>query len=130
MPASAKKSSIAAAVESFLGIRVDLPTGKKFVAHKVLLFDDAIRWMELLEQHQKGAPYSESMALIIKDLREKMDVEDLSVLQDLEFGEFHDYVLMSFFSHRRSLPGWMVALLAQQQPPADGRTPTLVASPT
>lgn len=116
MTAHAEPSSIAAAVESFLGIRVELPTGKTFVARKVLLFDDAIRWMELLEQHAKGAPYSESMGRIIKDLREKMEVEDLSVLQDLEFGEFHDYVLMSFFSHRRSLPGWMVQLLAHQHP--------------
>jgi hypothetical protein len=116
-------SAIAAAVEAFVGIRVELPTGKKFVANKPLLFLDAIRWMELLEQHAKGGAYTETMGIIIKDLRENHDVVDLSVLQDLTFGEFHDYVLMSFFSHRRSLPGWMVQLLEQQremgkEPPA------------
>lgn len=116
----------ATAFETFLGIRVELPGGKTFVARQPLLFLDALRWMELLELHHKGGEYSETLALIVHDLRTKLDVEDLSVLNDLTLGEVHDYVLSSFFSHRRSLPGWMVQLLEQQRP----RPATPPGSPT
>lgn len=108
--------SLAAAVESFIGLRVELPNGKTFVARKPLFFEDAILWMERLEASANGAPHSETLARIVHDLRTKLDVEDMTVLADLTFGEVHDYVFSSFFSHRRSLPGWMAQLLAQQSP--------------
>jgi hypothetical protein len=128
--APAAPSSTAAAVEAFIGIRVDLPNGKTFVARKPLYFEDALRWMERLEQNANGAPYSETLGLIIQDLRTKLDVEDLSVLTDLTFGEVHDYVFSSFFSHRRSLPGWMEALLEQHKSQRRSAPPTPAPSPT
>jgi hypothetical protein len=109
-----KKSNVATAVESFLGIRVDLPSGKQFVAHKPLLFRDAIRWQELLERYQLGAPYSQTLGVIVTDIETKLEPEDTSVFNELELGEFVDYVVYSFFSHRRSLPGWMVQLAQDQ----------------
>ena len=112
---TARSSPTAAAREVFLGIRVELPSGKIFVAHQPLLFEDALLWMDRLERHAKGGAYSDTLGLIIQDLKTKLAVEDLSVLQDMTLGEVHDYVLSSFFSHRRSLPGWMVQLLEEQQ---------------
>jgi len=116
MQSAAEPSPIAVAREAFLGIRIELPTGKLFVAHKPLLFEDALLWMDRLERHRRGGAYSETLGLIVHDLKTKLDVEDLSVLNELTLGEVHDYVLSSFFSHRRSLPGWMVQLLKEQRP--------------
>jgi hypothetical protein len=110
--------------EVFLGIRIKLPTGKEFVARKPLLFDDCLRWMELVEQYLTGdLPYTKSLKLIIQDLP-KVDPEDLSVLQGLTPGEFLDFVVYSFFSHRRWRPGWIQQLMdealatAAKNPPA------------
>jgi hypothetical protein len=128
MQPAAPVSPIAGAVESFIGIRVALPNGKMFVARKPLYFEDALLWMERLEQNANGAPYSETLKLIVDDLKTKLDVEDLTVLQDLTFGEVHDYVFSSFFSHRRSLPGWMEALLAQQASQRRSATPPSASS--
>lgn len=107
-------SSLAAAVESFVGIRIPLPTGKTFVARKPLFFEDALRWQELFENYQTGKqPYSATLKVIVTEMKEKTDPEDLSVLQELTLGEFIDWVLLSFFSHRRSVPGWILALAQQ-----------------
>lgn len=121
-----KNPGLAAAVESFVGIRIPLPNGKTFVAGKVLFFLDALRWQELLERYQMGGAgnsYSETLKVIVSEMPTILEVEDMSVVHDLELGEFLDHVVYSFFSHRRSLPGW-VQLLKQQDPaPQNAKLP-------
>lgn len=134
MSAPKKKNALASAVEAFVGIRVELPTGAIFRAKKPLLFRDALRWQELLERYTAGGPnngYSETLGVIVDELEAKTDPEDMSVCNDLTLGEFLDYVVYSFFSHRRSMPGWMVQLLAQRNPAAqNAKLPPPATSPS
>jgi len=127
MSAAKAKRISPTAVESFVGIRVPLPTGKTFVARKPLFFRDALRWQDLLERYQQGGAgngYTETLAVIVDELEAKTDPEDMSVCNDLTLGEFLDFVVYSFFSHRRSLPGWMVQLLEQRdQAPQNAKLP-------
>jgi len=123
-PATPPSSTTAAAAEAFLGIRVELPTGKTFVCRKPVLFVDGLRWIELFEAWQKGVEYSKSLGIIVKELPAVADPVDMSVLEGLTVAEFVDWVVCSFFSHRRFVPGWIQALIAQQ---ASGALP---AAPT
>lgn len=129
MPNSVPPSGITAAVESFVGIRIRLPTGDTFVARKPLLFEDAIRWQELLEQYQAGAAFSTSLKIILTEIRENLDVEDFSVVKKLTLAETIDWVVYSFFSHRRSVPDWMVQLVKQSQGQPN-LTPPATSTPT
>lgn len=109
-------SPVAEAREAFVGVRIQLVTGKVFETRKVLLFPDALRWADLLERFDRGEPMSVTIVPILQELETQLEAVDMSVLDELTLGEVLN-VLYRFFSQRRT-----PAQLASQQP----ASPTLM----
>lgn len=104
------------AFEAFNGLRIPLPNGKTFVTTKPLLFRTALRWLELLDAFNRGAPYSETLKPILDELPSAVGAEDLSVLEDLTLGEVIDHTVYRFFSQRRAVPEWIVTPKGPESP--------------
>lgn len=118
-------SSLAAAVDTFIGLRIELPRQLgTFVCRKPLFFEDGLRWQELWEEYQLGVkPYSATLKVIVGEMQAKCDPENWGILNGITLGEFCDYVVLSFFSHRPSVPGWLAAMVAERLPAPAEQTP-------
>jgi len=100
--------TVASVAEAFSGLRIPLPGGKELVSTKPLLFPDACRWLELLGAFDRGTrPFEETLRVVFAEMPELLGIADMSVLDDMTFGEVVDHTVYRFLAQRRMLPAWV-----------------------